>query len=233
MAARHNQSQQFLDTLKYYDCFVTTKSYSINDLKALGARDVYFVDNAFQRGFHRPYDLTHQEMKCYSSQISFIGSWEKERSDSIEFLARNGVQVNVWGNGKWKEICEKHDLLFFMGGDLQDERYCKVISGSKISLCFLRKMNLDLQTTRSVEIPACGSMMLAERTEEHKSMFQEGVEADYFSSNEELLEKCQYYIANEDVRSRVAQAGLKRCLESNYSYEGRIKQVFDYVFYKK
>lgn len=229
MVARHNQSQHFLDTLKYYDCFATTKSYSVRDLELLGAKDVLFIDNAYQRGFHKIYSLTNSEKQEYTSDISFIGSWEEDRSKAIEYLAQNGIKVNIWGSGKWSEVCSRHDLLIFKGGDLQDERYCKVISASKISLCFLRKMNLDLQTTRSVEIPACGAMMMAERTSEHQKLFAENVEAVYFSSKEELLDKCRYYISNEKERSAIANAGHAKCEACDYSYGGRIRQIIKHV----
>ena len=36
MNARHNQSQQYLESLPLYDIFVTTKSYNVGELKALG-----------------------------------------------------------------------------------------------------------------------------------------------------------------------------------------------------
>ena len=93
-------------------------------------------------------------------------------------------------------------------------------------------MNLDLQTTRSVEIPACGSFMLAERTIEHLAMFEEGKEAAYFSSNDELLQKCRYYLAHEDERKQIAAAGHQRCENSGYSNYDRIKAIIDYALNK-
>lgn len=232
MCARHNQSKDFLASLKYFDVYVTTKSYSVNDLKKLGCSDVYFVSNAYQAGFHKPYALTPDEQDKYTCDVGFIGAWEKERSDSIIFLARHGIKVKIWGSKEWEEICTHFDNLEFGGRELHDESYCKAICGCKISLCFLRKMNLDLQTTRSVEIPACGSFMLAERTIEHLAMFEEGKEAAYFSSNDELLQKCRYYLAHDDERKQIAAAGHQRCENSGYSNYDRIKAIIDYALNK-
>lgn len=38
-------------------------------------------------------------------------------------------------------------------------------------------MNYDLQTTRTMEIPACGSLLMAERTIEHEELFKDEEEA--------------------------------------------------------
>ena len=230
MCKRHNQSLDFLKSLKYYDTYVTTKSYAVEDLLKMGCRDVYFIGNAFQKDFHKPYVLSEEESNIYSCDVGFIGAWEKERSNSIVYLAEHGIRIKVWGSRDWEDICKQHENLEFAGRELKDESYCKAIVGCKISLCFLRKKNLDLQTTRSVEIPACGSFMLAERTSEHQALFKENEEAVFFNSDEELLTKCRYYLKHEDERNSIAQAGYIRCMTSKYSNEGRINEILEYVF---
>lgn len=230
MCARHNQSKDFLESLKYYDTFVTTKSYSVNDLKKLGCKDVYFVGNSYQDGFHRPYKLTSGEQELYGCDVGFIGAWEEARSRSIVYLAQNGIQVKVWGSKEWERVCAGQPNLIFAGRELQDESYCKAICGCKIALCFLRKMNLDLQTTRSVEIPACGCFMLAEKTIEHQEMFKENKEAVFFDTDEDLLEKCRYYLQHDAERLQIAHAGYERCIRSGYSNDSRIKAIIEYVF---
>ena len=116
-----------------------------------------------------------------------------------------------------------YTTLFRSG--LFNEDYARVFRAFKINLCFLRKINDDLQTSRSVEIPACGGFMLAERTNEHLALFNAGTEADFFSSNEELLALCRKYLEDDGLREQIAKAGRRRTEESDYSNDGMIRDI--------
>ena len=71
--------------------------------------------------------------------------------------------------------------------------------------------------------------MLAERTREHLELFEEGKEAEFFSSNEELLDKVRFYLAHPQQRKRIAAAGRRRCLENGYSNQDRLKWMLEKV----
>jgi spore maturation protein CgeB len=107
--------------------------------------------------------------------------------------------------------------------------YTRVLCATRINLGFLRTGARDLQTTRSVEIPACGTFMLAERTDEHRSLFEEGVETEFFEHFDELLAKCRYSLANERARLALAAAGLQRCRRGRYDNEGRLQRVLAHL----
>lgn len=229
MALRHNQSQQYLECIPLYDYIITNKSYILEDMRKLGAKDIRFVNNSYESTFHYPRTLTSEDYKEIGGDIGFVGAWEKERGESILYLAQHGLNVRVWGGGKWLKYKGMYPNLTIEDKGLYSESYSKSFQAFKISLCFLRKMNFDLQTTRTVEIPACGGFMMAERTSEHQAMFEEGKEAAFFSTNEELLEKCKYYLSHEEERKQIATAGLKRCQTSGYSNEDTIRNVINNI----
>ena len=232
MALRHNQSQQYVECIPLYDYIITNKSYIIKDMKRLGAKHVTFVNNSFSEDFHKPYELSEEERNELGGDVGFIGAWEEDRCKSILYLVDHGVKVKVFGDAKWNKYAKYSPNLTIMGRLLKNEDYCKSLHAFRISLCFLRKMNFDTQTTRSVEIPACGGFMMAERTDEHLALFEENKEAAYFSSDEELLEKCLFYLKYEKERANVAQNAKNRTIKSGYSNECVIRNFITNICYR-
>ena len=224
-----NQTSQYLKSIPLYDLHVTTKSYNVPELTDLGAKDVLFVGNAFCTQMHQNQLLSSTEKQYWGGEVGFVGSYEKERAESILFLAKNKIQVKVWGlwPASWVSRLSRHGVIT-SGTNLVGTDYSKAISAFDINLNFLRKVNRDLQTTRSIEIPACGGFMLAERTAEHQSLFKEGEEAAYFDSNEELLQKIRYYQTHPIERDKIQEAGFRRCT-SSYSNEKRLESVLTYI----
>lgn len=221
-----NQTSFYLRCIPLHDLHVTTKSYNVDELYNLGAKKVLFVNNAYAPEVHKPYELIKAEKEKYSADVSFIGAPERERADSILEIANAGIKIVIWGNG-WAEFISPHPNILIKAGWFADEEYSKIICASKINLAFLRKVNRDLQTTRTMEIPACGGFMLAERTDEHLKLFMENEEAEFFSDNNELKNKIEYYLNNDDARTRISENGMKRCIKSGYDNVTMVKKVID------
>jgi len=228
MYASHNQSRFFLRGIGFYDVIFTTKVYNLAELKKLGARRTEFFLDAYDEKVHRPMVLTEEEKKKFSCDVGFIGTFEKERADSIIFLAEHGIQVVVWGNG-WDKLSGCHPNLIIKGESLYGDDYPKAINATKINLNFLRKINRDEVTSRSIEIPACGGFMLAERSKRHLDFFEDNKEAVFFSSLEELLNLVKIYLADDIKRNNIAKAGRARCIISGYNHRSQLETMLEKI----
>ena len=224
MHARHNQSLQFMRALPNYDAFLTTKSYNVEELERMGCRKACFIGNGYDPEAFRPLQASAGDIARLGGDIGFIGSYEPERAAAVIGLAAQGLSVRIWGNG-WNTLAGRHSGLLVEGQPLHGDDFARACSAFTINLGFLRKLNRDQQTTRSVEIPACAGFMLAERTDEHRALFVEGQEAEFFSSARELADKCRHYLRHPQDARRIGQRGLARCLSGGYSNAARLARA--------
>jgi spore maturation protein CgeB len=233
-----------------YDALVTSKKYELDQYRALN-RQVIYMPLGFGDRDHRPLAPANQrDARRFSSDISFLGGWEPRREALLSDLGeRVACDMKLWGYG-WEHVRDgrvtprrwammrrnaggvsysvrKNPAIAraLQGGEVYAAEYAYALSGARISIGFLRQICPDQHTTRTFEIPACGSMLLADRSEEHLDMFEEGVEAEFFASTEELVEKAQFYLANESSRAKIALAGFRRCHDGGYSYSARMQMV--------
>jgi spore maturation protein CgeB len=103
--------------------------------------------------------------------------------------------------------------------------YRLVISATSVAICIVRRANSDGHVMRTFEIPACGAFQLAERTDEHESMFEEDREAAFFASPEELLDKAKFYARHDAVRRTIAERGYSRVTSSSNTYADRVAEL--------
>jgi hypothetical protein len=200
---------------------------------------------------HRPLPSDDPRWTC---TVGFVGGWDPRRERHLRAIVATNVDLKIWGaywdflrDGKW--TLRRHLVLRQLAGTRQkfdvrrDEKlgqawrgdeiyaddYARALSGAKIGVGFLRTVWPDQHTTRSFEIPACGSMLLADRTDEHREFFEEGKEADFFSSEAEFLDKVKFYCGNDLARTRIAAAGHKRCFDARYAYVHRLRTVLERI----
>lgn len=219
----HTKSLYLHQHLKLYDIVYTTKAYNIKKLSELANKPVKLTTQGYSNNLHKP--DTSNECKTIYPAVLFIGRYEKERFASIEFLANNGIGVEIFGPRWPKKLVGINPNITIHETGLYGTDYAKYLTGSKICLGFLSKINRDQYTSRSLEIPACKGFLLAERTDEHLQLFQEGVEAEFFSTDIELLNKVNYYLNNEEQRKQIAESGYQRCIKSGYSYDDIAKSI--------
>ena len=217
-------------SIPLFDLWVTTKSFNADsgELPSLGVKRVLFVNNSYDPLIHRNLNLPNDGLQEFKGDVSFVGTFEKPRSESLLYLANNGISVRVWGNG-WKKLLNVHPHLKVENYPVYDDDYAMVICASKINLCFLRKGNRDLQTCRSIEIPAVGGFMIHERNTEICTLLREGIDAVFFSNDDELLESVRYWlrVENENDRLKIARQGHERIIAGKYQHRDCIQIILN------
>lgn len=218
-------------SLRLYDWVFTTKTFGLGDMeRLLGIRNASFLPHAFDPEVHRPFSLDKSDLERYTADVSFIGTWSPKKERLLQHLYDSlpHVRLRIWG-AQWEKASTRLRNAIEQQAVLGAE-YAKCIRASRINLGLLSEVRTgassgDLITSRTFHIPASGGFMLHERSEEIVRYFDEERECSLFSCSEELVERVVYYLANDEKRRDVAEAGYQRCLTSSYSMDTRAEQV--------
>lgn len=219
----------FRKTAKLYDVIFVQREVNIDELKSMGVKKVELCLRSYDPDFNKPEILNKDDKEKYGTKVGFIGSYEDVRASYIAHLIKNGIPVSVtgagWENAKYWEIIKPYYRAPFAYGD----EFIKTICGMDIALHFLRHANRDEQDSRTFELPSSGTFMLAEKSKIHLSLFEDGKEAVYFDTMDDLLNKVKYYLSNPLERIQIAAAGYNRCITSGYSHKDRLIQVINTI----
>jgi spore maturation protein CgeB len=80
---------------------------------------------------------------------------------------------------------------------------------------------------RTFEVPACGGIMVAEDSVEHRSFFENGREAFFFLSSEEMIQLARHLLKMAKAEAdRIRSAARSRSVLSRYSYRDRARAAF-------
>lgn len=198
--------------LALYDVIITNKLHNVLPLsKQYGESKVRHM---LSGGPELQRSLSSKSGKY---QISFIGQYEEARYETLMELSRRvDAQIHVFGPD-WNSKGSSEYIIFHE--PVWGPSFSKTIRCSNVNLCFLRKANSDTSTTRTFEIVGNGGLLLAERTDEHRSLFEEDQEALFFDNIDELTHKINYCLNEAHSREiiRIKYSGMRRYVASGYS----------------
>lgn len=219
----------FVAAVPHYDVVFAYRHRNIAQLKGIGARRVELLRSWFVPWLNQPMEMTGEDMNRYGCDVVFVGHYESDhRVALLESIARRGWHLRLFGPGyDWDPVISHSPELaghvpvqLVWGMD-----YSRALSGARIALCFLSKLNRDTYTRRCFEIPATRTLMLSEYSEDLATLFREGEEADFFRTPEEMIAKIELYLTDEPRRKVVAEAGFRRVNGEGHDVVSRMRQV--------
>jgi len=100
---------------------------------------------------------------------------------------------------------------------------------SKINLNMSLRSIITGIPLRAFEIMGSGGFLLTNYQEEFLEHFVPGEDFDYYGSNEELMEKAEYYLSHEKERAEIAQNGYEK-VKKYHTYQNRLEEMMKIVF---
>jgi hypothetical protein len=205
--------------LPYYQGAHFYRDASTHDARAAGlARSETLLD------FYRPWEDYPRPGPSAHGAV-FIGHFEPGfRVDCLSAAARAGLPVRVFSNEPAWQKGLPADVMRVVGPEpgLYGEAYREKLTRAQVCLCFFSRWNRDVYTRRVFEVPACGGFLLCERSDFMETLFEDGREAAFFSSPEEMVTKLRYYLSHEAERAAIAAAGRARLLRDGHDIHSRL-----------
>jgi hypothetical protein len=160
-------------------------------------------------------------------EVSFIGSPYDDRPQFLRGLIEGYKLPLVISGARWGRVFNKTEVArYTRGGVFLGAEYRKAIWNSKINLSFITQ-NEDDVAHKAFEITACRSFLLALRSPEHQAAFEEGKEAEFFSSVEECADKIRYYLDHPAEREEIAKRGCERAKRSGYDNDTQLSRILN------
>lgn len=184
----------------------------INKIGTLADLHVSWDNAGILNGIHRHMSLwVPQDPKLYydvkekTIDVGFLGSMRyQERVSYIQHLINNNVPVVVRGGQREEK--------------LSPEIYASFIRNCKIGLNFPYSpfLRVDQCKGRVYEIIASNSMLLERKNEVTSKLLRPGIDYVEFTTPDDLIDKINYYLNNEEERVRIADSGY-RSFHSKYN----------------
>jgi glycosyltransferase involved in cell wall biosynthesis len=228
------------EALPCYDWIFTTKSFGPRDLKILlGIDTASYLPHAYDPDVHRPRIPEPRDHNQYDCDVSFIGGWSRKKAQTLEGLIarRPNIKLKIWGD-RWQNLARTSPLRPFTAfHSILGPAYAMANSCSKICLALLqermgRASSGDQITSRTFHIPACGGLLLHERSRDLLNIFTEDENCVCFNDVDELVSKVDALLADDGRRKSIAQRG-RELVESAHSWDHRARTILDHYLHSR
>lgn len=226
----NNRSKSQFRTIAFYDYIFTTRLVNVKEVEEYNKMVDFFMFAYYPPVHFKPV-LSEENKVKYAADVLFVGTYEKQRAKMLEELIHaETFDLAIYGND-WHKLNKESVLHKYIRSyeGIWMHDMTNAIAASKITLGFLRKENRDEYTQRSLEIPACGGLLLAERSVFHKKLFEENKEAVFFNADDtkELKNKIKWLLNNPNIAEDIRVSGTKKVIRGKFSYENRINQLIE------
>lgn len=170
--------------------------------------------------FYQRKDLL-EDCSRYAAAHEYLGmqAAETERIRTLNTLAEY-FDVELYTRSDTSELKKVH----VHGGIRTLDEMPKVFHLSKINLNMTIKPIQTGLPLRIFDILGCGGFLMTNYQQELTEHFEIGADLEAYTSLEELVDKCAYYLQHEDERIRIARNGYEK-VKQYHTYVNRMAEI--------
>jgi spore maturation protein CgeB len=147
------------------------------------------------------------------------------RRELIEAILKRGLDLHIYGNN-WEYLA--HEPNLHIHSFVDEEQFAKACSRSRITIGIsgtsnVRKANSWRRTFNSM---ACGAFHLTLYVPGMEEIFENRKHLVWFNSVPEAIELIEYYLAHDQEREQIAEAGRQEIL-AHHTWDVRIAEMID------
>ena len=219
----HNQSRFFNRALSLYDRVVTTKSLELSEFHRRMAPDrLILTTQSYDQHLHYP----RVPFEKKRPEAVLIGLCEPAREECVGALLDAGVPVRIGGRG-WERFLRQRQRevnLFFEGDAIFGDHYAEVLSQAMLGLGLVTRRFSELHTTRTFEIPACGTALVTQDNAEIRAVFGDG-DVVFFEEFSDLAGQCRQLLQQPEQLRELTARGHQRVVQSGCHNDGMVQRV--------
>ncbi|MEJ7768325.1 MAG: glycosyltransferase [Chitinophagaceae bacterium] len=221
-------NKNVLNSIKHFDVHFSYAGSIVEQLKQKFRVSAFCVPFGYNSNSATSLPIVDS---VYNDRFLFIGAYDHERAVYLNQLKSD--HLDIYGENKWRtrNYLKPYLIRAYKNRPLYGKDYVIAIRNATGIINLLRKQNVNegSHNMRTFEVPGYGGLLVSERTHEQLSFFEDGKEAIFFDSIHELGEKLLYLSKNLHVVQSIKRAAFKRCLQSDYSYDNRSRQLIHLI----
>lgn len=212
-----------------YDSMFFKCKHIVKHLQNYYDLPAYYLTEAFNPKVHTPIQSNEEIYKC---DIAIVGNIHSHRLPILEKLVQlNKYKIKIYGTkAPFYLPISKELKKCFTGIFATNEEKSKIFTNAKINLNTLHLGEVEGVNVRVFEIAGAQGFQLMSYRKEVEELFEIGKDLDTFSYFNELVEKIDYYLENEDLRKEMSKNSYEKSKEK-YTYEKQLRTILTRIIF--
>jgi hypothetical protein len=188
--------------------------------------------------FSHPEKVDEDFFRQRDVDVVYVGNPYGQKIDRLIRLKHHfGERIRI--HGRWQFKGYLGFVRGLLGKPVYPHRVTSLASQERTQLYWRTKIGFNMHLSdhpcetgnmRMYETPAHGMLMVCDKAaaNTHDRIFKSGIEAVYYDGANEAIDLIEHYLAHEEDRIRIAQAGYERYLK-DYEWERNMKNFLDWA----